>query len=160
MINRKYQKYLFSELSISQKAQISVEYMFILALALAIIVPGSMLFYRYSQESNDRLVAGQINQIGKNIINHAKEMETVGKNSWTSTEIVFPNSVLGAYIVGDSELVIPYMTTRGVTRAVFFSDSRIRGAYNGNISQSFHQGYMKIKIESMGEYILIQESIS
>ncbi|MFH1590109.1 MAG: hypothetical protein ABIB43_06085 [archaeon] len=160
MGNRKYQKCPFSGLSINRKAQISVEYLFILGLALAIIVPGSMMFYSYSQESNDRLVAGQINQIGKNIINQAKEVETIGKNSWTTLEVTFPNAVISAYVVGDYELIIPYETKSGITEAVFFSDAKIQGVYNNNISQDFHTGFMKIRIESTGEYVLLQEKLS
>lgn len=159
MLKRKYQKHPFLGLLINRKAQISVEYLLIMTMALAIIVPGSLLFYRYSEDSNEKLVAGQINQIGKKIVNNAEEMNTIGKNSWITLDISFPKSTRNVYVSGNSALVIVYQTSIGLTEAVFFSDVSLNGTYSGNISQDFHSGFMKVKIESKGEYVSIQESI-
>jgi len=143
-----------------KKGQVSVEYLFILTMALAIIIPGSVLFYNYSKESNEQLVASQINRIGKNIISSAEQMYTIGKDSWVTIEVNFPESTRDAYIVDDSELVITYQTTRGLTEAVFFTDITIKGVYSGNLSQQFHHGHMNIKIESEGGQVLIGERAS
>ncbi|MBC8501126.1 MAG: hypothetical protein ISS25_04035 [Nanoarchaeota archaeon] len=144
-----------------KKGQVSVEYLFILTMALAIIIPGSVLFYNYSKDSNEQLVASQINRIGKNIISSAEQMYTIGKDSWVTIEVNFPESTRDAYIVDDSELVITYQTTRGLTEAVFFTDITIKGAYpNTNISSQFHHGHMNIKIESKGDHVLIGERAS
>ncbi len=144
---------------ISKKAQIAVEYLFILALALAIIVPGSMLFFNYSKESNEQIIAGQINQIGQNIISQSEDIYAIGRNSWVTLEVVFPDSVKDAYIVEDSELIITYETSRGITEAVFFSDVPIQGNFGGNrdISANFHIGFMNVKVESLGSVIKIYE---
>jgi uncharacterized Fe-S center protein len=142
------------------KGQVAVEYLFILALALAIIVPGSMLFFNYSKGSNEKLVASQINRIGNNIINHAEEMYTIGKNSWVTIDVNFPDSTEEVYTTPDnSELIIKYNTPRGITEAVFFTDAPILGSYEGYISSEFHQGHMNLKIESKGDEVLIGEPI-
>ena len=140
------------------KGQISVEYLLIIGMALGILVPGSILFYNYSKNSNDQLVASQINRIGKNIIGNVEQMYIIGKNSWVSVDVSFPENTLGAYIVDNSELVITYQTSRGITEAVFFTDIKIVGTYSGNITDEFHSGFMKIKIESLGDQVLIGES--
>ncbi|MFC2134079.1 class III signal peptide-containing protein [Bacteroidota bacterium] len=144
----------------TRKGQISVEYLLIIGMALAILVPGSILFYNYSKNSNEQLVASQINRIGKNIISNAEQMYTIGKNSWVTLDISFPESTTDAYIVDGSELVIKYQTTRGITESVFFTDITIEGLFSGNISNPFHSGNMKIKIESLGDRVLIGESSS
>lgn len=140
-----------------RKAQVSIEYLFILSLALAIIIPGSALFYNYSKDSNERIVSSQINRIGNNIITNAEQMYTIGKDSWITLEVSFPESTIDAYIVDNSELVITYKTSRGITESVFFTDIPIEGTYSGNVSSEFHDGNMKIKIESEGDSVLIGE---
>ncbi|MBU0471983.1 MAG: class III signal peptide-containing protein [Nanoarchaeota archaeon] len=143
-----------------KKAQISVEYLFIIGLALAILVPGSIMFYNYSQESNNKLVAGQINRIGKNIINQAEQMNAIGKNSWTTIEANLPETTRNIY-AKDYELVITYQTDNGLSESVFFSDINIKGEYtDGEISPAFHSGTMKIKIEAKEGYVSISERTS
>jgi len=139
------------------KGQVSVEYLIIVALAMAIIVPGAVLFYNYANESNEKISASQINKIGKNIVSQAEDIYTIGKNSWTTIEASFPEPVTKAYIL-DNELVIKYDTSRGPTEAVFFSDVPIQGGFSGgNISSAFHTGFMSVKIESLGSSVLISE---
>jgi len=144
---------------IFKKGQIAVEYLFILALALAIIVPGSMLFFNYSRDSNEKLTASQINKIGDNIINQAEDIYSIGKNSWTTVETNFPETTINAYII-DNEFIITYNTPHGVTEGVFFSNVPIQGAYGNNISSEFHMGFTSIRIESKGGYVLISEEIN
>lgn len=144
-----------------RKAQVSIEYLFVIGLAMAIIIPGSMLFYNYSRESNEQLVSSQINRIGKNIINNAEEMYVIGKHSRITLDANLPETVESIFTTADgSELVITYNTPRGLTESVFFSDVKINGSSpGGNISSQFHSGMMQIKIESKGDYILIGEKI-
>jgi len=142
-----------------RKAQVSIEYLFILSLALAIIIPGSSLFYSYSKDSNEQIVASQINRIGNNILTNAEQMYAIGKDSWITLEVSFPESTLDAYVVDNSELVITYQTSRGVTESVFFTDIPIAGKYAGNLSSQFHVGNMKVKIESVGNKVLIGERV-
>jgi len=143
-----------------RKAQVSVEYLFIIALSLAIIVPGAALFYTYTNDSNERVIAGQINWIGNSIISDAEKIFTSGKNSWTTIDVSFPESTINAYVPDDYELVIEYMTPRGITEAVFFSNVNISKSKSGQISNNFHTGHMSIKLESKGDYVLIKELIS
>lgn len=140
-----------------RKGQISVEYLLIIGLAMAILVPGTMMFYNYSVDSNEKLVASQINRIGKNIMTNAEQMYTIGKDSWITIDVNFPETARSAYTVDNSELVITYSSGRGTTEAVFFSDIDIRGAYSNDLSPTFHAGNMKIRIESKGNYVLIGE---
>ena len=141
---------------VSKKAQVAVEYLFILALALAIIIPGSVLFLNYSQESNEKIINSQINQIGDNIIDQAENIFTIGKESWITLEISIPEKVTKMYII-DDELVIEYNTKSGITEAVFFSGVPIQGGFGGNITNNLHFGYMSVKIESLGTNVSIYE---
>jgi uncharacterized protein (UPF0333 family) len=150
-----------------KKAQVSVEYMFIIGLAMTILIPGSMIFFKYSQSSNEGLVATQINRIGKNLIDTADSIYTVGKNSWTTMDTNFPESIFEMYIIEDAqELVIKYNTARGPTEAVFFSDTPIQGEHPRtddtniqDITPLFHPGMMHIKVESKGDVVIIGETV-
>jgi len=141
-----------------KRAQVSVEYLFIIALSLAIIIPGSAMFYKYTNDSNERVVSGQINWIGNAIVSDAERIYTSGKNSWTTLDITFPESTQRAYVSDDYELVIEYMTPRGITEAVFFSDVDIYDNNDGSISTG--SGYISIKIESKGDHVIIKKIIS
>ncbi len=144
---------------IRKKGQVSIEYLLILALALAIIVPGSMMLIDYSKETNEKLIESQINKIGMTIINNAEEVYSIGSYSWVTTEFSFPENVKDIYVdVNNNTLVIEYSTPRGITEAVFFTDIQLNGAHPGNrpVAQ-VEPGYVKIKIESRGNYVLLTQ---
>lgn len=142
------------------KAQVSVEYLFIIGLALGIIIPGSMMLLYYSKESNERILTSQLNQIGTNLINNAEKMYITGKGSWITIELSFPEGTVNAVIMDNSELVITYLTPRGPSTAIFFSDINITGTFGGNLSPEFHSGQFNLKIESKGSYVSIGEIVS
>lgn len=84
-----------------RKGQSSVEYIFIVAFALAIIIPAAVLFYRYSADSQENLAASQITRIGNDIVDSAELMFSVGENSWQTLELTVPNQVQSMTIVYD-----------------------------------------------------------
>ena len=54
------------------KAQSSLEYLLVVALTFAIIVPTAYLLYSYSKESTREIKDSQIAQIGKTIVDAAE----------------------------------------------------------------------------------------
>ena len=55
----------FSE---SRAAQASMEYLLVVALTFAIMVPTTYLFYNYSKESGQEITDAQATKIGRNIV--------------------------------------------------------------------------------------------
>lgn len=112
---------------VRNKGQSSTEYMLVVALALMIIVPGSMIFYSYSNDSKVSLVNSQIFKVGNTLIDVGTEMYSIGDNSWQTIEISLPEQITGATIYNTSdmsELVIFHGDTIP-SESVFFSEIQL-----------------------------------
>ena len=145
--------------------QSSVEFIMIIAVAMAMLLPASYVFLTYTDASTGQVASEQINQIGNRIIDKSEEMYGLGHNSWTTMDIRLPERVEEAYIADNSELYITYQSDRGLSTAVFFStrfpiikknaDGTLENCYepcNLNLSS----GYNEIRIRSQGENVSIK----
>jgi len=105
------------------KAQISVEYVMIIAFTFAILVPGIYFFYSYSQSSSTGLSAAQYNKLGQEMLSTSFKALAQGGGSWLTLDAIIPDNVVAINVTGGgSEIVILYDTNAGPTEAVFFSD--------------------------------------
>lgn len=108
------------------RGQAAVEYIFVVAIALMIIVPGTMLFYQYTSSTQDTLLTSQIFKSGNTVITTAKLMHTVGDNSWKTVEFSLPAGFDDMIIYSDderSELALKYNDDKAV---VFFTEYPMR----------------------------------
>ena len=146
------------------KAQSAIEYLMIIALTLGIIVPTSYLFFRYSSESNVKIIDSQIIQIGRNIIDTAETIYFSGESSKIVVQINMPKNVDDIYIIDNRELVFNITTNIGESETVFFSTVNITSSTcQGQIctlSDISGFGLKKIKFESInnGKQVLISKS--
>jgi hypothetical protein len=106
-----------------KKAQSAVEYIFIVALALMLIIPGTIIFYQYSQASQKAIVSSQVYKIGSDLVGAAHSMYSVGENSWQTLEISFPSSIheVKVYNASYGGVLVIRHGTDYVSDAVFFS---------------------------------------
>jgi len=146
-----------------KKSQSGFEYILVVGIAMLLIVPGAILFYHYSSQSGDEMIRSQIDSIGHDIIDSAEKIYYIGANSWETINENFPENVRRVYInnnPGDFELVIEYDSHVGVSEAVFFSDVNITAppGYGGSISDEVHAGLNVIKVTSLGDHVLINET--
>ncbi|HYD02844.1 MAG TPA: hypothetical protein VEC16_00945 [Alphaproteobacteria bacterium] len=111
------------------KAQVSVEYLIIIGVSFAILIPGSYFFYGYSKNSNEAAVRSQINQMGNSIITNAESIYGLGEGSLVTLELRYPRNIRDVYILSDNELVIRYELSSGINEAVFFSKIPLSGNY-------------------------------
>src|SRR3990167_5412912 len=95
------------------KAQSSLEYLLIVALTFAIIVPTTYLFYNYSRESSQEITDAQITKLGRSIVDSAESIFYSGQGSKTVLELNIPDSVYSALIIDGRELVFNVTTTFG-----------------------------------------------
>ncbi|HEY9701459.1 MAG TPA: class III signal peptide-containing protein, partial [Allocoleopsis sp.] len=103
-----------SNVSKNNKAQVSVEYLIIIGVSLAVLIPGTYFFYEYSKSSNEGAIRSQINQIGSSIISNAESVYGLGEGSLVTTEVRYPKNIRDVYILDDSELVIKYELSSGM----------------------------------------------
>jgi hypothetical protein len=139
------------------KAQTSLEYLLVVALTLAIIVPTIYLFYNYSRESSQEIADAQITKIGTGIIDAAKTIFYSGQGSKTTLELNMPDNIQNAVIIDGKELVFNVSTSFGISEIVFFSSVNITTlatnctaniCYIPGLASS---GLKKVKIEAISK---------
>ena len=112
-----------------RKGQGAFEYVMIVGIAMLIIVPGALIFYNYSMRSSDELTRSRIEMAGNDIVDSVEKVYYIGENSWETIEVNLPENVRWIYILSNSELVIEYDSSGGMSRAVFFSDVNMTTPY-------------------------------
>ena len=117
----KYSYFLFFSMMYVKNAQSSVELLMVISITFMILLPASIAFFDYAQDSTSMVVASQINLLGNNLISRSEEMFALGPQSWTTIEISVPNEVISASIANQTEIFMNYRTPVGTSQAVFFS---------------------------------------
>jgi len=167
----------FKSKDIKSKAQVSVEYLIIIGISFAILIPAGYFFYSYSKTSNDATVRSQIAQTGSSIITAAESIYGLGEGSLVTLNLRYPQNIRDVYILkgagGNTELIIKYELSSGMNEAVFFSKVALSGNYtypdraacsipcqNSSITPSnfTEQGNHKIRFESKTNYVFIVQS--
>jgi hypothetical protein len=151
-----------------RRGQSAFEYILVVGIAMLLIVPGAILFYDYSKRSGDEMLRSQVDMAGGDIIDAVEKVYYIGENTWETIKIYVPDNVRWIYILNNSELVIEYDSQVGIGDAVFFSDINITAPpeymisgkqYITNITGEPNQAGLRIiKISSMGDYVLINET--
>ena len=145
------------------KAQSAFEYLMIIALTIAIIVPTTYLFFNFSSQSNAKIVDSQLNQIGRDMIDTAESIYFSGDGSKIVLDLNMPDKVNDIYIIDNRELVFNVSTTIGESELVFFSDINITSsncqAQICLLDELTVFGLKKIKFQSIndGKQVLISK---
>ena len=145
------------------KSQSALEYLMIIALTLGIIVPTTYIFFRYSTESNTKILDSQISQIGRSMIDTAETVYFSGQNSKIVLQLNMPESVNAINIIENRELVFNITTDIGENEAVFFSSVNITSSTcQGpicSLAEISGFGIQKIKFQSYNSsQVLISKS--
>lgn len=155
------------------KAQISVEYLIIVGLAFAVIIPAAYFFYTYTQDSNEEAVRSQINQVGNEILLNAESIYGLADGSLVTVTLQYPKNIRDIYVINQKELIIHYELSSGRNDAVFFSRIPLSGAYatDGTPCNSFpcmnstfsatkpQQGKHTLRLESRTNFTLINMTV-
>ncbi len=149
----------------SRSGQSSLEYLLIVALTFAIIVPTTYLFYNYSKESTQEIIDAQIAQIGRSIIDASETIFYSGQGSKTVLELNIPDNIESALIIDGRELVFNLTTSFGTSEIVFFSSVNLTTTSsncNANICrlpELSSSGPKKVKIEAISKDSVMIETI-
>ena len=138
-------------------AQVSFEYILIIALTFAIIVPTTYLFYNYSKESSQDITDGQITKLGRVIIDSSETIFYSGIGSKTTLDLNIPNSIRNVLIIDGRELVFNVTSSSGISEIVFFSSVNLTtdgSNCNKNVCSIPglpREGLKMVKIESVSK---------
>ena len=147
----------------SNLGQSSLEYLSVVALTFAIIVPTTYLFYTYSKESSQELTDAQLTKIGRSIIDTAESIFYSGEGSKTVLDLNIPAGINYVQIIDYRELVFNVTTSSGVTENVFFSNVNLTTIASNCIDNIckvpglVSPGFRKVKIEAISkDYVSIE----
>src|SRR3989344_730941 len=136
-------------------SQASMEYLMVIALTFAIMVPTTYLFYNYSKESGQQISDAQATKIGRNIVDTSETIFYSGQGSKTIIELNIPDNVRAAQIMDGREFVLNISTAFGISELVFFSGVNMTtesSACFGSVCQLpglGNPGLKKVKIEAI-----------
>ncbi len=151
-----------------RQAQISLEYLIIVGVALALLLPGVYFFFSYSKGSIEGTTNNRLNDIGLQMVSTAKGSYALGNGARQTIEFVMPegveeiklNSVNGG---SDTELVFVYNTPYGLSETVFFSDIILlneTNASSGVVAITPHPGVSRYRFDSHAQNVSIIEVVS
>lgn len=119
------------------KAQAAMEYLLVIALVTALIIPASYVFYRYAQSSSERVNIGQIEKMGNDIIDTAETIYYLGAPSRQDLDEQMPEGVYNITIFNNwavepklNELVFYTRFGGKLSEKVFFSRVNINGSFS------------------------------
>lgn len=139
------------------KGQSSLEYLLIVALTFAIIVPTTFLFYSYSKESGQEIIDAQITKIGRDLVNTAESIFYSGLGSKTVLNVNVPEKITNAVIIDGRELVFNVTADFGVSEIVFFSNVNLTTTATNcvvnvcKIPELSSSGVKNVKVESVSK---------
>lgn len=139
------------------KGQSSFEYVTIVAISLALLLPSIYFFYNSTQETQDETLISQINRISKNTLSLSRSIYYCGDSCKDFIEFTIPDKIVNITIQNKRELIINYYTTNGLHSLVEYSSVDISGTPitgNPNLTRvtpvDFHGGYLKLRLYSTG----------
>lgn len=154
--------------SFIKRAQISLEYLVIVGVALALLLPGVYFFFAYSKGSIEGTTNNRLNDIGLQMVSTAKGSYALGNGARQTIEFVMPEGVeeirLNSSTSGSgTELMFVYNTPYGLSETVFFSDIILLNQTNdssGIIAVTPHPGVSRYRFDSHAQNVSIIEVLS
>lgn len=109
------------------RAQVSVEYLLIIGFIAVVTVPLIILYYNYTADSSDEIVASQINQIANKIVDAAESVYYLGEPSQTTIKAHIPGQIVGAGL-DNKEVIFNVSTRTGISEIVKVSSVDLSGS--------------------------------
>ncbi len=127
-----------------------MEYLVIVGFVTVLVIPMLLIFYTYSDRTEDQIASNQINKIGNKIADNAEAMYYLGEPSRTKIKAYFPKKI-NNITIGNNEIVFYMRTKEGEDQTVIYTPIPIQGSLDP------HSGYHNIEIRSRGSYVEITD---
>jgi uncharacterized protein (UPF0333 family) len=146
-------------INFKKKGQSSVEFLMIVAVATALLIPASYFFFSYAQGTTSQIASAQINAAGLAIKSSSEEMYAIGPNSWKTIEIRLPDIVIETGIRNNTELYFTYNTQNGISQNVYFFDrfniTKNETDCSTSCTLDIGSGFNKMRIQSIGSTVVL-----
>ena len=97
-----------------KKSQIATEYLVIIGLVIAVLMPAGYLLFTYEGSSSDSIKAAKIEGAANEIVSAANNLYNYGSQSKTKADVTIPEGVESIEFSGN-EIIFNYMTSSGNT---------------------------------------------
>ena len=134
------------------KAQVSTEYLVIAGLVILIVIPITILYIKYTSESDYIITNAKVVSIANEISRTANSVYSYGQDTQLTLEIDFPKSIEGIEFK-DKDIVFKVRNKQGDLVDI------VKQAEVNLFSYStipVIQGKRKIIVKSLGNYVLVQ----
>ncbi len=108
------------------KAQISVEYMFIVGFATMIILPLLIVYYQYNAQASDTVASSQALQVARKIADASETVYYLGAPSQITLKLNFPDKIYSTNL-SNKEVLFRIKTVYGITDIVEVSSVNMNG---------------------------------
>jgi uncharacterized protein (UPF0333 family) len=136
-----------------KKAQVSMEYLIIVAFVTFVVIAVLGIAFFYSGIIKDKLRETQISNYAHNIISASESVFYSGEPSKATISAYLPDNVL-EITVTERDLVVEFQTSSGVNKIAFPSNVNITGGSPLSVSQ----GLKKIEIVADANHAIINQA--
>lgn len=127
-----------------------MEYLTIVGFVAAIVIPMTIIYLTYSDQTEDQIVSNQVSNIAKKIGDTAESVYYLGEPSKTRIRAYFPDNINNISVAG-YEIVFYVSTKNGIDEVVVSMPVNVTGTLTPTA------GIHNIFIEAMGSYVQITD---
>ena len=137
----------------TKKSQMSVEYLFVIAFAMGIVLVTAYAFFVQTRETSTDQQLGTIEVIARDVLSNAKNVYYAGPLSKKTVRYTMPTIVNNVSVSGDNALVFSVTTEGASYELTYYSDVPIAG--NFPASQGYTQQITHILVMNNGTTVLL-----
>ena len=132
------------------KAQISMEFLMVIAITFLLVIPLIALFMKESQSTSEQVTAAQVSQIARRIVSSAEAVYAFGEPATVLLTIYFPAGI-NTSIVRNNELEFLINGGAGLVSIQEPASMNLTGAIN------VFPGVHSIKVTASNNSVVISE---
>lgn len=133
-----------------RRAQSSLEYLLVVAFALLMVIPITLIFFLQSQDMNEQFSTSQADVIARKIVENAEMVYYIGEPSQITLEVYMPPKI-SSILIGNREVNLKVETRSGISEVVKVSKVNITGSL---VKDS---GIRYIKIQSYRDAVNVSD---
>lgn len=147
------------------RAQVSIEFLVITGLALAVMGVTSYMIFDYTQQNSDQNAMQQSALVGYRLIDEAANMYVYGQDSFVTVSANLPAQIEAMYVVESDTLVLELNTDDGIVPVTVFSPVPINGtradpprSHLDPATSSVRGGSQDFRVTSRGSWVEIRQT--
>lgn len=140
-------------MNIKTKSQMALEYLFIIAFAMALVLVTATVFFLQSKESTEEQQQATIDIMANDILSTASRVYYSGDLSKKTVRYTIPAMVNNMYVTGDNALVFNVTTEGASYELTYYADVPIEGVFP--TSKGYTEQIAHILVYNKGDYILL-----